>query len=77
VTDILIRNVPDSVAEKLSAAAKNHGRTVEAEALELVCQGVTRPFTADERLERSRFYLRQSGGPYEPLIKEQIREGAD
>ena len=75
--DLLIRDIPDDVAAKLKAAANRHGRSVEAEALELVSQGVTKPFTAQERMERSRFYLDQSNGPFEPLSKEQIREGAD
>ena len=77
MTDLLIRDIPDDVAAKLKAAANRHGRSVEAEALELVSQGVTKPFTAQERMERSRFYLGQSNGPFEPLSKEQIREGAD
>ena len=77
MADVLIRDIPEDVAEKLTASANRHGRSIEAEALELVRQCVTRPFTADERMKRSRFYLSQSGGPYEPLAKEQIREGAD
>ena len=77
MAEVLIRNIPDDVAARLKAMADENGRSIEAEALELVRQGVRRPFTAQERMERSHFYLSQSGGPYEPLTKEQIREGAD
>lgn len=77
MADILIRDIPEDVAEKLKASASRHGRSIEDEAREIVRQGVTRPFSAEERMERSRFYLRQSGGPFDPLTKEQIREGAD
>lgn len=75
--DLLIRDLPDDVAEKLKTSANMHGRSIEAEALEIVRQAVTRVFAAQERLARSRFYLDQSGGPYAPLTREQIREGAD
>ena len=77
MSDLVIRDIPDDVASRLKALAYGHGRSIEAEALEIVCQGVTRPFSAQERMDRSRFYLSQSGGPYEPLTKEQSREGAD
>ncbi len=77
MADILIRGMPDDVVERLKSSAQSHGRSIEAEALELVCRGVKVPFTADERIERTRHYLSRSGGPYEPLTKEQVREGAE
>ncbi len=59
---------------RLKAAAQSHGRSIEDEALDLVRRGMSAPFTPQERIERTKYYLSQSGGPYDPLTKEQICE---
>jgi plasmid stability protein len=77
MADQLTIDVPHELAERLRAEAARNGRSVQLEAVEVLRQALKRPLTSAEKLAISQYYLSQSGGPHEPLTKEQIREGAE
>jgi plasmid stability protein len=50
---LTIRNVDDEVVQRLKAQAKQHGRSLEAEAREILAQAAQKP-TLSEFRERAR-----------------------
>lgn len=73
VPDLLIRNVPDRVMERLKQQAERNGRSVQKEALDILESG-TQLTMAEwmERADRTRERLRAEGffGDSTPLIRE-------
>jgi plasmid stability protein len=73
MTDILIRNVPDSVVAKLKALAEAEGLVVEA-------QGPRRVITAAERaslVKEIEERLAKYPYPLKPMSKAEMREGME
>lgn len=70
---LLIRNVPDDVIETLKTKARLKGTSVEQFLRDLI--DANSPFSAAECQEISREFRAQSGGPWEPLSKDEYREG--
>ena len=81
MADVLILDVPDDVAGKLKAAASRHGRSIEAEALELVRQGVAETssgrFTADEARARVARSMARFSQVLPSVSLDEMREGLE
>jgi plasmid stability protein len=77
MADVLIRNVPDDIVVRLEAAARQHGRTIEAEALEAIQRGVGQPgrFTVDEARARVVRNLARFPKPLLAISLDDLREG--
>lgn len=72
---VLIRNVPDDIIATYKTKAQLSGKSLEQVLREVLERNA--PYTPEERLARSEFYIAQSGGPHPPLSKEEIREGLE
>ena len=79
MADVLIRNVPDDIVDRLQTAAQRHGRTIEAEALEAIQRGVGRlpPFTPEEARDLVRRNLARFAQPLPTISLDDIREGLE
>ena len=73
MSQVLIRNIPDGVIESFKTKAKLAGKPMEQILRDLIVAHA--PFTAEERLAFSRAILEGQKGPFEPLSKEEYREG--
>ena len=70
---ILIRNLPDDAINRLKTKAKIANKSLEQTVREILIAHT--PFTPEERLAFSRAILEGQNGPFEPLSKEDYREG--
>ena len=70
---LLIRNVPDDVIDTLKTKARLNGTSLEQYLRNLI--EASTPFSAAECQALSREFLVASGGPWEPLSKDDYREG--
>jgi plasmid stability protein len=81
MADIFIRDIPDELAAKLRDAANRHGRSLEAEALELVRRGVAESsrgrFTTDEARARVARSLARFSQVLPSVSPEEMREGLE
>jgi plasmid stability protein len=72
---VLVRNLSDEVISALKVKAELKGHSLEQELREII--EAAAPFTPAERLAISQQIRSMStGGPYPPLDKEEMREGA-
>lgn len=73
MAQILIRNIPDDVMERLRTKAKLSGKSLEQTVRDVIVERM--PFTSEEALALSRKIRDGQGGPYPPLSKDEYREG--
>ncbi len=79
MADMLIRDVPDDIVDRLKSEALHHGRSVEAEALEAILRGVVQQsrFTVEEARARVARSLARYAGPQPSIALDDIREGLE
>lgn len=73
--DLLVRGLDPDVYERLREQAARNGRSIAAEARDLIARGVR--MSMDEFLERSDRWVAETAGRELPDILELIREDRD
>ena len=75
MAQVLIRNLPDAVIEAFKTKTRLEGTSLEQVLRELILRNT--PFTAAEKLRLTEEYHRAAGGAFEPMTKDEIRDGLD
>ena len=70
---ILIRNIPDDAIQRLRTKADFAGKSLEQTVRDIIVSHS--PLSPEEKLAFVRSIREGQGGPYEPLSKDEYREG--
>jgi plasmid stability protein len=73
MAQILIRNLPDDVMQRLRTKAELAGASLEQTVRNMIV--AHSPLSPEEKLAFLRSIREGQGGPYEPLSKDDYREG--